>query len=325
MRRRLVLLFALAAACGSPAGAPRELVVIPPGAPVRAVAESLSAHRVISAPWWFRLLARAGRFDRRVKSGAYELPRGAGAIAALRLLAGGHPLVVKLTVPEGSSLRDIAALASAALRVNPDSLLAAARDTALLREFGVPPPAASLEGFVAPDTYLLSPGVPARAVLREMATVFREHWNPAWDEAAAAQGLDRLGLITLASIVEGEARAEEDRPLIAAVYRNRLRIGMALQADPTVQYALAQETGARKPRLYEKDYALESPYNTYLHPGLPPGPVGAPGRASIEAVLAPAAVPFLYFVAGPDGRHIFSRTYAEHLRAIHLARRARER
>ena len=322
MRRRLVVLLVLALGCGPPAGAPRELVVIPPGASVRAVAESLAVHRVISAPWWFRLLARAGRFDRRVKSGAYDLPRGAGAIAALRLLAGGHPLVVKLTVPEGSSLRDIAALASAALRVNRDSLLAAARDTALLREFGVP--AASFEGFLAPDTYLLSPGTPAPAVVREMATVFRQHWNPAWDEAAAAQGLDRLGLITLASIVEGEARAEEDRPLIAAVYRNRLRLGMPLQADPTVQYALAQETGARKPRLYEKDYGLESPYNTYLHPGLPPGPVGAPGRASIEAVLAPAPVPYLYFVAGPDGRHIFSRTYAQHLRAIHLARRARE-
>jgi peptidoglycan lytic transglycosylase G len=323
MRHRLAVLLVLVGGCGAPPGAAREIVVIPPGAPVRAVAESLSAHGVISSRWWFRLLARAGRFDRRVKSGAYELPRGSGALAALRLLAGGHPILVKLTVPEGSSLLDIAALAAAALHLDRDSLLAATRDTALLREFDVP--AGSFEGFVAPDTYLLSPGLPARAVVREMASVFRQHWNPAWDQAAAAQGLDRLGLISLASIVEGEARAEEDRPLIAAVYLNRLHRGMPLQADPTVQYAIALESGARKPRLHEKDYGIASPYNTYLHPGLPPGPVGAPGRASIEAVLTPAPVPFLYFVAGPDGRHIFSRSYEEHLRAVRRARRGGER
>jgi peptidoglycan lytic transglycosylase G len=320
MRHRLAALLVLAGGCGAPPGAAKEIVVIPQGATVRAVAESLAAHGVIASPWWFRLLARAGRYDRRVKSGAYELPRRAGALAALRLLAGGHPILVKLTVPEGSSLLDIAALAAAALHLDRDSLLAAARDTALLREFGVP--AGSLEGFVAPDTYLLSPGLPARAVVREMAAVFRQHWNPAWDQAAAAQGLDRLGLVTLASIVEGEARAEEDRPLIAAVYLNRMRRGMPLQADPTVQYAIALESGARKPRLHEKDYGIESPYNTYLHPGLPPGPVGAPGRASIEAVLTPAPVPFLYFVAGPDGRHIFSRSYEEHLRAVRRVRRS---
>ncbi|HEV8355401.1 MAG TPA: endolytic transglycosylase MltG [Gemmatimonadales bacterium] len=323
MRRRPVLLWALALGCGAPAGAPRELVVIPPGAPVRSVAESLAAHGVIGSPGWFRFLARAGRFDRRIRSGAYELPRGVGALSALRLLASGRPVLVRFTVPEGTSLRDIAGLAAESLRIEPDSFLAAARDTALLREFGVPAPATSFEGFLQPETYLLSPRLPARAVVREMARTFRRRWDPAWDAAAEAQGLDRFAVVTLASIIEGEARTAEDRPLIAAVYRNRLRRGMPLQADPTVQYALELARGERKPRLYEKDYALQSPYNTYLHPGLPPGPVGAPGRASIEAVLAPAVVPFLYFVAGPDGRHTFSRTYEEHLRAVRKARRER--
>jgi UPF0755 protein len=114
---------------------------------------------------------------------------------------------------------------------------------------------------------------------------------------------------------------DEERETIAGVYRNRLRIGMALQADPTVQYAIALATGKRKPRLYEKDYQFPSPYNTYLHPGLPPGPVNSPGRRSLEASLYPAPVPYLYFVAGPDGRHLFARTYAEHLRNIAKVRR----
>ena len=113
----------------------------------------------------------------------------------------------------------------------------------------------------------------------------------------------------------------EERPIIAAVYLNRMRIRMPLQADPTVQYAIQLQTGARKPRLIFADYRLKSPYNTYLVPGLPPGPVGNPGRKSIEAVVSPASVPYLYFVATGDGRHTFSRTYGEHLRAIARSRR----
>jgi UPF0755 protein len=122
--------------------------------------------------------------------------------------------------------------------------------------------------------------------------------------------------------VEGEARVDEEREVIAGVYHNRLRIGMALQADPTVQYAIMLETGNRKPRLFTKDYRFPSPYNTYLYPGLPPGPVNSPGRRSIEASLYPAKVPFLYFVAMPDGRHRFSATYDEHLRNVAESRRA---
>ena len=129
--------------------------------------------------------------------------------------------------------------------------------------------------------------------------------------------------------MEGEAKVDTDRPIIAAVYLNRLRCRMLLQADPTVQFAIQKQTGSRKPRLFARDYRFPSPYNTYLHPGLPPSPVGAPSLKSIEAVLAPAAVPYLYFVAGADGRHVFSRTYGEHLRTVAriqaAARRARRK
>ena len=136
-------------------------------------------------------------------------------------------------------------------------------------------------------------------------------------------GMTRLHLLALASIIEGEARVDSERPIISAVYWNRIKKGMPLQADPTVQYAILMATGSRKNRLLLKDYSFRSPYNTYLNTGLPPGPVNSPGRASIEAALYPAMVPYLFFVAAGDGHHVFTRTYGEHLRAIARIRRAR--
>jgi UPF0755 protein len=319
MRRRLLLLLLPAASCGAAPDAPKERVTIPPGASVRVVAESLAAHRVISSKPWFRLVARAGGYERKLRIGTYELPRGAGALASLKAIASGKAVLSRFTVPEGLTLLEIAEAAERDLAIPRAEVLEAARDTALLREFDVP--AATFEGFLRPETYLFAPGIGATTLVRAMAETFRSDWDPRWSDMASAQGLDRLAVVTLASIVEGEAAVDDDRPLVAAVYRNRLRLGMPLQADPTVQYAIQLATGKRKPRLYEKDYEFESPYNTYLHPGLPPGPVGAPSRKSIDATLAPAPVPFLYFVAGPDRRHIFSRTYAEHLRVIRRLRR----
>jgi UPF0755 protein len=312
------ILLLAAAACGPPAGAPKERITIPPGASVQAIADSLAAHGVISSQRWFRLLARFGGYDRRLQSGPYELTRGQGARSALRALTGGHALLTRFTVPEGFTLLDIADAAQKSLAIAKEFFLATARDTALLHEFGVP--GSSFEGYLKPETYFFAPGVGPDIVVRALALAARADWDSAWAARAATQGMDRATTMTLASLVEGEARVDQDRPLVAAVYRNRLRLGMPLQADPTVQYAIELSTGERKPRLYEKDYGFDSPYNTYLRAGLPPGPVGSPGRKSIEAVLNPASVPFLYFVAGPDGAHIFSRTYAEHLRAVRRVR-----
>ena len=146
-------------------------------------------------------------------------------------------------------------------------------------------------------------------------------WTPEREARRDSMKLTRLEVLTLASIVEGEALVDDERPVIAGVYLNRLRLRMALQADPTVQYGMELATGTRKSRLLTKDYKFPSPYNTYLNPGLPPGPINSPGTASIDAVLNPASVPYLFFVAGPDRRHVFSRTYREHLTAI---RRVRE-
>ena len=174
----------------------------------------------------------------------------------------------------------------------------------------------SFEGFLRPETYSLPMAVGGDELVRIMAEGFKAGWQPRWTARLDSLKMSQLQLVTFASIVEGEARADDERETIAGVYHNRLRIGMALQADPTVQYAITLATGKRKPRLFTKDYQLPSPYNTYLHPGLPPGPVNSPSQRSIEASLYPAKVPYLYFVAGPDGRHVFAKTYAEHLRNI---------
>lgn len=314
----LACLAALAGCGPAPDGASTERVTIPAGASFAAITDTLVSRGILESPRWFRWAARAVQGDRRIKSGTYDLPRGASAWWILRTLQTGRSVLTRITVPEGVTLVEVAALAEAQLGIPPDSFMAAARDPALLRDHGVPGP--SFEGFLRPETYFVPLTVTGRDLVRQMAGAFQQAWDSTWDAAAAAHGLDRVGFVTLASIVEGEARVADERPVIAAVYLNRLRIGMPLQADPTVQFAIQLRTGARKPRLLLKDYELESPYNTYQISGLPPGPVGLPGQAALEAVAAPADVPWLFFVAGDSGRHVFTRTYAEHLRAIRRIR-----
>jgi len=306
-------------ACRSPAPGPIERVTVPPKARFSAVADSLAAHGVIRNRLWFKIVARVKGVDRTTKAGVYELARDAPTGDVLQALAEGRTASVRLTIPEGLMIPEVAAIVAERVGIPADSFVAAARDTALARELGVR--GSSLEGFLRPETYAVPLGSSAGDVVRMMVEGFNAEWRPEWTARLDTLGMRRIELLTLASIVEGEARADDERETIAGVYRNRLRIGMPLQADPTVQYAILLATGRRKPRLYEKDYLFPSPYNTYLHPGLPPGPVNSPSRRSIEAALYPAQVPYLYFVAGPDGRHVFSRTYAEHLRNVARVRR----
>jgi UPF0755 protein len=283
------------------------------------VADSLAAHGIIKSPFWFRMLAKLEGRERQLQRGTYSLPRGTGSRAALEALVSGRAVMVRFTIPEGFTLHDMAVVAESALAIPRARFLAAARDTGLLRQFRIQ--GNSFEGFLRPETYLVAPGLDAGSIVRVMAERFVADWKPEWDVQARAQGLDRTAVVILASIVETEARVDSERPLIAAVLRNRIRLGMPLQADATILYGMQLSTGARKSRLWEKDYQYPSPYNTYLNPGLPPGPVGAPGTKSLEAVLNAAPAPYLYYVARPDGSHVFSRTYREHLRAVQ-ARRA---
>jgi UPF0755 protein len=300
---------AIAAACGGePHGVP-EHVVIPMGASFRAAAESLGRAGIVEWPRAFRVYASVTHRDRVLKAGTYLLQRGISWSQALDALTGGKGLVHTITIPEGWSLADMVPALSHALLVPPESIEAAARDTALLSRVGAT--SGTLEGFLFPDTYAFPDGTTARTAIGEMVHEFEREWKPQWDGERAALGMSRNEVVTLASIIEKEARLSEERPVISAVYHNRLRLGMPLQADPTIQYALGHHVG----RVTFKDLDVVSPYNTYRHPGLPPGPIGSPGTASLDAAVTPAAVPYLYFVAAPDGHHEFRTTFAEHTEA----------
>lgn len=320
MRRPLLVVLAtVAIACGGPApDAPLEQVTIPPGATLRAISESLSAHQVLEHPGWFRLLARVYGSDRSAQAGIYELRHGESAATLLRILTEGRGKLVRFTVPEGETLRTVAAFAEAQLGIAADSFLAATRDTARLRAAGAEGP--SYEGWLHPETYLVPLTIVPEDLVDLMVRQTVALWTPEREARRDSMKMTWLEVLTLASIVEGEALVDDERPVIAGVYLNRIRLRMALQADPTVQYGIELATGERKPRLFTKDYKFRSPYNTYLAPGLPPGPINSPGTASIDAVLNPSSVPYLFFVAGPDRRHVFSRTYREHLTAIRQVR-----
>lgn len=320
-RRALAALTMLLAACGESSTGPAERIIVPPGATFASVTDTLAAHGLVRNRLWFKLRARLLGVDRTVHPGVYEVNRAMSSGEVLSILAAGQSTIVKFTVPEGLTVFDVADLAAERVGVRRDSILAAARDTVLIDSLGLP--GRSLEGFLHPDTYQLPANIGARDIVRLMAEGFKHSWDPAWTPRLDSIGMSQLQVVTLASIVEGEARADDERETIASVYLNRLRRGMALQADPTVQYALMLRTGDRKPRLYDRDYQTPSPYNTYLQPGLPPGPVNSPSRRSIQASLYPADTPYLFFVAGPDGRHVFTRTFDEHLRAIAKVRRTR--
>jgi UPF0755 protein len=314
MRRALLLVVAAVLACGQGSGAAAR-VVIPPGVSFRAAADSLRRVGLISSSRLFRVYARLARKDRALKPGTYVLARNMSWGELIDALTAGRGLVHTFTLPEGYSIADMAATIAAATGVPAESVLVAARDSALRQSVGAVTP--TLEGYLFPDTYTFPAGTSARSIVAALVRRFQDIWQPEWDAQLSTLALTRHELVTLASIVEKEARKAEERPVIAAVYLNRLRRGMRLQADPTVVYALGQ----RVDRVLYRHLEIDSRYNTYRYSGLPPGPIASPGAASLEAALKPAKVPFLYFVAHPDGHHEFRTTFAEHSAAIRAVRR----
>ena len=300
----------------------RVRVIIPEGASVKVAAESLSKHGVISFPRLFRAYAAISGGDRRLQPGTYMLRKSESYPRVLRRLVEGRGLVATVTIPEGWEISDMVPAIAKAADVPVESLEVATRDTNLLKQAGSP--AKTLEGYLFPETYVFSHGASGFLIVKAMLTQFEREWKPEWNKRLDTLKMSRHQIVTLASIIEKEARRAEERPIISAVYHNRLRLGMPLQADPTIQYAL----GEHRARVMEKDLAVKSAYNTYQNPGLPPGPIASPGAASIEAALFPADVKFLYFVAHPDGHHEFRRTFAEHsiaVRQMRAERRARGR
>lgn len=316
VRAALAAALVVAAACGSGTGTTR--VVIPPGATFRVAADSLHRAGIVGSTRLFRLYASLRGHDRRIRAGTYVMSRGMSWPAVVSALTQGTGLIRTVTIPEGYAIADIAPLLARTLGVEEDSILAATRDSAMRERLDVPTP--TLEGYLFPDTYSFPDGTTGRSAVETMVRRFEQVWQPEWNEKLQQMALTRHDIITLASIVEKEAKLPAERPVIAAVYLNRLRIGMRLQADPTVQYAL----GRHSARLFYKDLRVDSPYNTYEHAGLPPGPIASPGRAAIVASVDPAAVPYRYFVAHPDGHHEFHVDYKSHERAVAAVRRERD-
>lgn len=327
MRRRLVLValalalpvaaLVVADVAGLRAGGASR-VEVPANATVGALGPALRrAGAIRIAPLWGAWAALTGRGDAPVRPGRHLVRRGDAWATLAAQLADGSRRLARVTVPEGWTVPMIVAALADSLAIPRDSLLAAARDGAARARMKTEAP--DLEGYLFPATYEFLPRTGAREALDSMLVAFDRRWDDAWDAELARRGWSRHQAVTLASIVEREAKVADERPRIAAVYRNRLATGMRLQADPTVLYAL----GVFAKRVTFDDLRTDSPYNTYRVAGLPPGPIANPGRASLAAAVRPAADDTsLYFVAFPDGHHEFHATFDAHRRAIARARAA---
>jgi UPF0755 protein len=295
----------------------RVRVTVAPGAPFASVVDSLAVKGLIRRKWTLTFFALATRADRDVGRGTYEFARGTPPLDILRAFVNGDVLSVSVTIPEGYTMWQVAAAFRAA-GADSIAMMRAIADSGLAGSLRIP--TGNAEGYLYPDTYRVPFGSDARDIVTQMLTKFDSVWTPGFDRRAREISMTRHEVMTLASIVEAEARIPEERPRVSAVYHNRLRMGMKLDADPTVAYA----KGGYRGRLYYKDLALDSPYNTYRHAGLPPGPIGNAGLASIRAALYPdSSSRALYFVARGDGYHEFSKTLKEHAAAVRRARAAR--
>jgi UPF0755 protein len=234
-------------------------------------------------------------------------------VADLDRIARGEVFLIPLTFPEGLTAEEMGDIFARAGFGTKDAFVAAASAPDAVRELD--PAADSLEGYLFPDTYHLPRSTTADALVGRMVRRFLEVFDEAWASEAAERGLSVRQLVTLASLVEKETARSEERGLVSAVYNNRLRIGMPMQADPTVIYAL-KRVGRWDGNITRADLQFDSPYNTYRYPGLPPGPIAQPGRASLEAAASPDESTALYFVSRNDGSHVFSDTLEQHNRAV---------
>ncbi|HVB38886.1 MAG TPA: endolytic transglycosylase MltG [Vicinamibacterales bacterium] len=292
---------------------PARIVEIAPGSGSRVIGERLVAAGVVPDRYTFETAIHLAGASRRLKAGAYRFDRPMTPLDVVDKIARGDVYVVRITFPEGLTIREMARLYEARGLGTAAAFERAASDPAPIR--ALDPDATSLEGYLFPETYSVQPNAPASTLVDAMVARFRQVFDPALRQDAEARGLSVRQTVTLASIVEKETGNPSERSLVAAVYENRLRIGMALQCDPTVIYALEQ-AGRYTGHLHHDDMSFDSPYNTYRYPGLPPGPIASPGLASINAALNPAPVTYLYFVSRHDGTHVFARTLAEHNRNV---------
>jgi UPF0755 protein len=284
-------------------------LVVPRGATAAEVARDLAAAGIIRDPrilqYWLRATGRAGQ----IHAGSYEFSGGQSVREVAEALLRGRVLLRPITIPEGVTRWQVAeAVEAAGFGVYEEALRATGRAELIA---DLDPDATDLEGYLFPDTYMAAESATPDAVVEMMVDRFRKAWTASRQALAESRGMSLREVVTLASLVETEAAMAHERPLVAAVYQNRLQRGMLLQCDPTLLYALMLD-GRTDRNIRRADFENDSPYNTYRFRGLPPGPIANPGDASLEAALRPAAVDFLYFVARNDGSHAFSKTLREH-------------
>jgi UPF0755 protein len=293
--------------------APEVFVEIPQGAGSVAIAKRLADAGVVHDANSFRLALWIGGEGRRLQAGEYQFTQPMSARQVAGKIARGEVYVHPITFPEGLTLKQMAGIYEQKGFGAAQDFADAGRNAALVR--AIDPDAQDLEGYLFPDTYKLPRKATAAQLVGRMVQNFMKTLTPDLIDAAEARQLTVRQLVTLASIVEKETANKDERPLIAAVYSNRLRVGMGLQCDPTVIYAL-ERAGRYNGNLTRDNLQFDSPYNTYRYAGLPPGPIASPGRASLEAAAHPADVPYLYFVSRNDGTHAFATTLDEHNRNV---------
>ncbi len=285
-------------------------IEIPKGATFREAVDILSAQKLIRDGKIFLLLGRLTGADRKIRAGFYSIWANMSPLDIFKIILRGRIIEYQIKVLEGDSLVEIAdAFVKTGITTNED-FMKLAHDPGFLESYDIDSP--SVEGYIFPDTYTIPKGVGLEEALGVMIDKMREKYSINLSEETEQRGMTEAEVLTLASIIEKEAVKDEERPLISAVYHNRLKKHMPLQADPTSIYGIKSS----KERITMTDLRRKTPYNTYVINGLPPGPIASPGLKSIEAALHPAEVPYLYFVSNNDGTHTFSVTLAEHEAAV---------
>ena len=286
----------------------------------REIAELLYEKGIVRCTLCFRVVSRLYGFSGDFKAGNHPLTREMSLIELARTLTQNpsFPPDIRVTVYEGLTVREIGSVLASQAGIDSASFVERAMDKCIAQKLGVDN--ATLEGYLYPDTYFVRPDTEPVTMIKRMVERFKEVFSDSLIERSNEIGMTVNEVVTLASIIEAETSLSDERPIISSVFHRRLELNRPLEANPTVQYVI----GSKRRLLYE-DLEIKSPYNTYLHPGLPPGPISNPGRESLLAALCPADTDYLYFVSDGKGGHEFSKTISEHIKAVNRYRKSRKR
>jgi UPF0755 protein len=299
--------------------APKRIIFeVEKGQTVKDIAENLKQNGIIRKTWPLLLGYKMFYSPQSLKAGEYAISLPVSAKDVLGILTDGSVLLHAVTIPEGLIIEEIADILESQKFTQKKKFIAAAHDTTLIA--AIDDEADNLEGYLFPETYHFAKGTTAEEIVFAMVTQFRHTFSPDWQRHAAKMGMSIRDTVIFASLIEKETSLLEEKRLVSAVFHNRLKRGMKLDCDPTIIYELKKK-GKFNRRLRTKDLKLNSPYNTYLYPGLPPGPISNPGKTSLEAALNPAEKDYLYFVSKNNGSHHFSRTIREHINAVNKYQR----